>query len=71
MIKFDVVTTTNENEIMMKEKISIENNNFYIFEIFDVKNSIERVSTKFVVDNTTTFSNIFKNLSFNFEKFSK
>ena len=70
IINFEIVTTTNENEIIIK-KTTIKNNDFYIFEIFDVKNSIERISMKFVVDHTTTFLNIFKNSLFNFKKFLK
>ena len=65
------MTTTNEEEMMMKKKVSIEDDDFQMFEIFDVKNSTERISTKLVVDDTTTFSNIFKISSFNFKKFSK
>ena len=42
-----------------------------MFEVFDVKNSIERISTKLVINNITTFSNIFKNLSSDFEEFLK
>ena len=71
LINFEIVTTTNEKKMIIKKKVSIKNDNFQMFEIFDVKNLIERISTKFVINNTTTFSNIFKNSSFNFEKFLK
>ena len=69
MINFEVVTTADENEIMMKRKISIKNKNSYMFETFDVKNSIKRISAKLIVDDTIIFLNIFKNLSSDFEKF--
>ena len=71
MIDFEIVITTNKNEMMMKKKVSIKNKKFYIFKVFDVKNSAERISAKFIVDNTTIFLNIFENLSFNFKKFLK
>ena len=71
LINFEIVTTTNKEKMMMKKKVSIKNNNFYMSEAFDVKNSIERISTKFVVDDITTFLNIFENSSFDFEKFLK
>ena len=61
---------TNENEIMIK-KISIKSNNSQMFEILDVKNSVERILTKFVIDNIITFSSISENLSSDFEKFLK
>ena len=41
IINFEIVTTTNESKMMMKKEILIENKDFYIFEIFDVKNSIK------------------------------
>ena len=41
LINFEIVTTANEEKIIIKEKVLIENNDFYMFEIFDVKNSIE------------------------------
>ena len=71
LINFKIVTTTNEKEMMIKKKISVENDDFQMSEIFDVKNLIERASAKLVIDNTTTFLNIFENSSFNFEKFSE
>ena len=40
-INSKIVTTANEKKMMIKEKISIENNDFYMFEILDVKNSTE------------------------------
>ena len=70
-INFEIVTTTNEKEIMMKKKVSVEDDDFQMFKTLDVKNSTERVSAKFVIDDTTTFSNIFKNSSSDFEKFSE
>ena len=71
LINFEIVTTTIEKKMMMKKKISVENNDFQMFEIFNVKNSTERASAKFVINNTTTFSNIFENSSFDFKEFSK
>ena len=71
LISFETVTTANEKEMMMKKKILIENDDFQMFETLDVKNSIKRTSTKFVIDDTTTFSNISENSSFDFEKFSE
>ena len=70
-INFEVVTTTMKRKMMIKRKVSVENDNFQMFEIFDVKNSTERILTKLVINDTTTFSNIFENSSFNFEKFLK
>ena len=52
-----------------KKKISVENDDFHMFETFDMKNSTERTSTKFVIDDITLFLNISKILSFDFEKF--
>ena len=71
LINFETVTMTIKKKMMMKKEISIKNNDFQMFEVFDVKNSIERTSTKFVINNTTTFLNIFKISSFDFEKFSE
>ena len=70
-ISFEIVTTTNERNVMMKKKVSIENNDFYMFEIFDVKNSIERILTKHHINDTTSISNLFKTSTFNVEVFSK
>ena len=39
--------------------------------IFDVKNSTERISAKLVIDDITTFLNIFENSSSDFKKFLK
>ena len=55
--------------MIIKKKISIENDDFQMFEIFDVKNSIEQVLTKFVIDDIIMFLNIFENLSSDFKKF--
>ena len=41
IINFEIVMTTNEKKMIMKEKVSIENNDFYTFKTFDVKNSME------------------------------
>ena len=71
LISFETVTTTNERKMMMKKKISVENNDFQMFEIFDVKNSIERISAKLVINDTTTFLNIFEISSSDSEKFLK
>ena len=69
LISFEIVTTTSEKKMIIKKEISVEDDDFQMFEIFDVKNSIERTSAKLVIDDTTTFSNIFKNSSFDSEKF--
>ena len=71
MINFEIVTTTNEKNVMMKKKVSIENNNFYMFGIFDVKNSIERISVKHHIDDTTSISNLFKISMFDVKIFLK
>ena len=55
MINFEIVTTTNKKEMMIRKKVSIKNNDFYMFETFDVKNLIERISTKHYFDDTTSF----------------
>ena len=70
-INFEIVTTTNKKKMMMKEKISIKNDDFQMFEIFDVKNSTERISTKFIIDDIMTFSSTFENSSSDSEKFLK
>ena len=71
LINFETVTTTKEKKMMMKKKISIENDNFQMFKTFNVKNSIKRISAKLIINDTTTFLNIFKISSFDFKKFSK
>ena len=71
MINFEIVTTANERKMMMKKKVSIENNDFYMFEIFDVKNSIERILTKYYIDDTTLISNRFKTSTFDVKTFLK
>ena len=71
LISFEIVTTADERKIMMKKKVSVENDDFQIFETFVMKNSIERISAKFVINDTTTFLSISENLLFNFEKFLK
>ena len=73
MINFKIVTTTNEKEkkMIMKKKISIENNNFYMFEVLDVKNSIEQILMKHYFDNTMSILNFFKISTFNVEIFLK
>ena len=71
MISFEIVTTTNKRNVIMKKKISIENNNFYMFEIFDVKNSIKRASTKHHINDITSILNLFKTSTFDVEVFSK
>ena len=57
--------------MMIKKKISIEDDDFQMFKTFDVKNSIERTSTKLIINDITTFLNIFKISSSDFEKFLK
>ena len=71
LISFEIVTMTSKKEMMKKKKTSIENDDFQMFEIFDVKNSIERILTKLIINDTTMFLNIFENLSSDFEKFLK
>ena len=65
------MTTTNEKKMMMKKKVSVKNDDFQMFEIFDVKNSTERTSAKLVIDDTTSFLNFFEISSSDFEKFLK
>ena len=65
------MTTTNEKNIIMKKEISIENNDLYIFEIFDVKDSIERILTKYYLDDITSILNLFKTSTFDVEIFLK
>ena len=74
IVNFEIVTTTNEKKekkMMMKKEISIKNNDFYIFKTFDVKNSIERISTKYHFDDTTSISNFFKTSTFDVKIFLK
>ena len=71
MINFEIVTTTNEKEMIIKKKVSIKNNDFYMFETFDIKNLIERISTKHYFNDTTSFLNLFEILIFNVEIFLK
>ena len=66
-INFKIVTTTNEKDVMMKKKVSIENNNSYMFEILNVKNSTERTSAKYYIDDITSISNLFKASTFDVE----
>ena len=66
-INFKIVTTTNkkkEKKMIIKKKISIKKNDFYMFETFDVRNSIERVSAKHHFDDITSISNFFKTSTF-------
>ena len=70
-INFKVVTTADERDVMMKKKISIENNDLYMFKILDVKNSIERASAKHHIDDTTLILNLFETSTFNAEIFSE
>ena len=56
ILNFKIVTTMNEKKkkkMMIKKEISIENNDFYMFKTFDVKNSTERILIKYHFDNTT------------------
>ena len=69
MINFEIVTTTNEKNVMMKKKVSIKDNDFYMFKAFNVKNSTERISTKYHIDNTTSTLNLFKTSTFDVEIF--
>ena len=71
MINFEIVTTANEKNVIIKKKVSIENNDFYMFEIFDVKNSIEQILTKHHINDTTSILNLFKTLTFNVKIFLK
>ena len=68
-ISFEAVTTTNEKNVMMKRKVPIENNNFYIFEILDVKNSTERTSAKHHINDITSILNLFKTSTFDVKVF--
>ena len=74
IINFEIVMTTNEKKektMIMKKKISIENNDSYMFKTFDVKNSTERVSTKYYFDDSTSILNFFKTSTFDVEIFSE
>ena len=71
MISFEIVTTTNKKDVMMKKKVSIENNDSYMFKAFDVKNSIERISTKHHINDTTLILNLFETSTFDVEVFSE
>ena len=71
IISFKIVTTTNERNVMIKKEISIENNNFYMFKVFDVKNSTERISAKHHINDTTSILNLFETSTFDVEIFSK
>ena len=71
MINFKIVTTTNEKKIMIKKKVSIENNDFYMFEVLDVKNSIKRISTKHHINDTTLILNFFETSTFDVKIFLK
>ena len=73
-VNFEIITTANEKKkkkIIMKEKIVIENNDFDIFKIFDVKNAIERVLAKHHFDDITSTLNFFKISTFDVEIFLK
>ena len=73
-INFKIVTIMNEEKkkkMMMKKKTSIENNDFYMFEIFDMKNSIERILTKYHFNDTMSISNFFETSTFDVEIFLK
>ena len=71
IISFEIVTTANEKDVIMKRKISIENNDFYIFEVFNVKDSIERILIKHHIDDTTSILNLFEASTFDVEIFLK
>ena len=71
LISFEIVTTTNEKKMMIKRKVSIKSDDFQMFKILDVKNLFKRASAKLVIDDIIMFLNIFKNSSFDSEKFSK
>ena len=57
----------------MKKKFEKKKENFryVMFEDFVVKNSNARISTKYHINDTTSFSNIIENFSFKFENVSK
>ena len=71
MISFKIVTTANEKDVMMKEKISIENNDSYMFEILDMKDSTERILIKHYINDTTSISDLFETSTFDVEIFLK
>ena len=71
MISFKIVTTTNEKEMMMKRKVSIEDNDSYMFESLDMKNLIERALLKYHIDDTMLFSKLSETSTFDAEIFSK
>ena len=65
------MTTTNKKDVIIKKKVSIENNNSYMFETFDVKNSTEQILIKHHIDDTTSILNLFETLTFDIEIFLK
>ena len=71
LINFEIMTTAGKKEMMIKKKISIENDNFQMFEILDVKNSTERILMKYHIDDTTSILNFFETLTFDIEIFLK
>ena len=58
---------------LVKKKFEKKKKNFryVMFEDLVVKNSNMRVSTKHHIDDTTSFSNVIKNFSLEFENFSE
>ena len=71
MISFKIMMMMNEKNIMMKKEILIKNNNFYIFKIFNMKNLIKQISTKYYINNIILILNLFKTLTFNVKIFLK
>ena len=66
-----VMTTAKKEKMIIKKKVSIKNNNFHMFKTFNIKGSIERISTKLVIDDITLFSSISEISSFVFKEFLK
>ena len=58
---------------LMKKKFEKkkENSRYVMFEDLVVKNSNVRISAKYHIDDTTSFSSIIENFSFEFENVSK
>ena len=57
----------------MKKKFEKKKENFYyiMFEDLVVKNSNAQISAKYYINDTTSFSNVIKNFSFEFENILK
>ena len=69
-VSSEAVATAGEGEVMMEEKVSVEDDGSQMSEVFDVENSAERASAKLVIDDTTTSSGTSENSSSDSEESS-